>query len=103
MGDAPILRRHHPAPLLQPFHDLNRIEGPVCFDHSVQIVGDRLGRNAGCSARLFAAGVVREEQSSPEGGIRLLVDLPQAELQRFAAQPGVSLESSAAFDQPHAS
>lgn len=46
-------------------------------------------------ARLFAAGVVREEQSSPEGGIRLLVDLPQAELQRFAAQPGVSLEFSA--------
>ncbi len=46
-------------------------------------------------ARLFAAGVVREEQSLPEGGIRLLVDLPQVELQRFAAQPGVSLEFSA--------
>jgi len=46
-------------------------------------------------ARLFAAGVVREEQSSAEGNIRLLVDLPQAELQRFAATPGVSIEAAA--------
>jgi len=42
-------------------------------------------------ARLYAAGVVREERALDDGAIELLVDLPAAELAAWAAQPGVQL------------
>jgi hypothetical protein len=42
-------------------------------------------------ARLYAAGVVREERALEDGAIELLVELPAAELAAWAAQPGVQL------------
>ena len=42
-------------------------------------------------ARLYAAGVVRDERALDDGAIELLVDLPAAELAAWAAQPGVQL------------
>jgi GTP-binding protein HflX len=42
-------------------------------------------------ARLFAAGVVREERSLEDGALELLVDLPQPALMSWAALPGVRL------------
>jgi len=42
-------------------------------------------------ARLYAAGVVRDERSLEDGSLELLVDLPAAELARWQNQPGVRL------------
>jgi GTPase len=43
-----------------------------------------LGAGAGAErARLFAAGVVREERMGPDGAMQLLVDLPAADLARM--------------------
>ena len=42
-------------------------------------------------ARLYAAGVVRDERALDDGAIELLVELPAAELAAWAAQPGVRL------------
>jgi GTP-binding protein HflX len=43
-----------------------------------------LGVTAGAErARLFAAGVVREERIQPDGAMQLLVDLPAADLARM--------------------
>jgi GTP-binding protein HflX len=42
-------------------------------------------------ARLYAAGVVREERALEDGAIELLVELPAAELAAWAAQPGAQL------------
>jgi GTP-binding protein HflX len=42
-------------------------------------------------ARLYAAGVVRDERALEDGAIELLVELPAAELAVWAAQPGVQL------------
>ena len=42
-------------------------------------------------ARLYAAGVVREERTLEDGALELLVELPAAELGSWAAQPGVQL------------
>jgi GTP-binding protein HflX len=41
-------------------------------------------------ARLFAAGVVREERTGPEGDVLLLVELPKSELEALTRLPGVS-------------
>lgn len=50
----------------------------------------RLPASAGAlRARLFAAGVVRDERSLEDGELELLVDLPAAEAESWAAQPGV--------------
>ncbi len=42
-------------------------------------------------ARLYAAGVVRDERALDDGALELLVDLPAPELMFWAAQPGVRL------------
>jgi GTP-binding protein HflX len=42
-------------------------------------------------AKLFAAGVVRDERSLEDGALELLVDLPAPELISWAALPGVRL------------
>jgi GTP-binding protein HflX len=42
-------------------------------------------------AKLFAAGVVRDERSLDDGALELLVDLPAPELMTWAALPGVRL------------
>jgi GTPase len=42
-------------------------------------------------ARLYAAGVVRDERSLEDGAVELLVDLPAAELSTWASLPGVQL------------
>jgi hypothetical protein len=39
---------------------------------------------------LFAAGVVREERTGPEGDVLLLVELPKSELEALTRLPGVS-------------
>jgi len=49
-------------------------------------------------ARLHAADTVREERVQPDGSLWLLVDLPGAELERIARQPGVQVASSAPPD-----
>jgi GTP-binding protein HflX len=46
-------------------------------------------------ARLFAAGVVRQELPTDDGAIRLLVELPQAELDQLLRCPGTSLRAAA--------
>jgi GTPase len=68
-----------------------------------QAIGERLGLSVqrlwmhlppaagGLRARLYAAGVVRDERALPDGAIELLVELPAAELAQWAAQPGVQL------------
>jgi GTP-binding protein HflX len=42
-------------------------------------------------ARLYAAGVVRDERSLDDGSLELLVDLPASELAAWQRQPGVQL------------
>jgi GTP-binding protein HflX len=42
-------------------------------------------------ARLYAAGVVRDERSLEDGALELLVDLPAAQLGTWASLPGVQL------------
>ena len=42
-------------------------------------------------ARLYAAGVVRDERTLADGAIEVLVELPATELAGWAAQPGVRL------------
>jgi GTP-binding protein HflX len=50
----------------------------------------RLPASAGAlRARLYAAGVVRDERTMEEGELEMLVDMPAAEAQAWAAQPGV--------------
>jgi GTP-binding protein HflX len=50
----------------------------------------RLPASAGASrARLFAAGVVRDERTMEDGELELLVDMPAAELESWVLQPGV--------------
>jgi GTPase len=68
-----------------------------------EAIGERLGLSVqrlwmhlppaagGLRARLYAAGVVRDERALPDGAIELLVELPAAELAQWAAQPGVQL------------
>jgi GTP-binding protein HflX len=52
----------------------------------------RLPPSAGAlRARLYAAGVVREERSRKDGALDLQVQLPAAELEAWAQQPGVQL------------
>jgi GTP-binding protein HflX len=48
-------------------------------------------------ARLFAAGVVREERVEPDGHILLLVDLPAAELAELAVVDAEACASSGAY------
>jgi GTP-binding protein HflX len=43
-------------------------------------------------ARLYAAGVVRDERALEDGSLELLVDLPAAELPAWEREPGVSLK-----------
>jgi len=45
-------------------------------------------------ARLFAAGVVRQELPTDDGAIRLLVELPQTELDQLLRCPGASLRAA---------
>jgi GTPase len=70
----------------------------------------RLPASAGAlRARLFAAGVVRDERSLENGELELLVDLPAAEAESWAAQPGVrvletippALAATCADDPPY--
>jgi GTP-binding protein HflX len=42
-------------------------------------------------ARLYAAGVVRDERTLEKGELELLVDMPAAEAESWAAQPGVRI------------
>jgi GTP-binding protein HflX len=68
-----------------------------------EAIGERLGLSVqrlwmhlppaagGLRARLYAAGVVRDERALADGAIELLVELPAAELAQWAAQPGVQL------------
>jgi GTPase len=42
-------------------------------------------------ARLYAEGAVRAEGSSADGIVQLTVELPDAELQRLRAQPGITV------------
>jgi len=54
----------------------------------------RLGAAAGAErARLFAAGVVREERSGPDGSMQLLVDLPAAQLARMTVLNPLELKA----------
>jgi len=53
-------------------------------------------------ARLYAAGVVRDERALDDGAIELLVDLPAAELAAWAAQPGVQLLEAQPLPAPAA-
>ncbi|HTT04294.1 MAG TPA: ribosome rescue GTPase HflX [Steroidobacteraceae bacterium] len=62
------------------------------LDLSVQRRWLRLPPSAGAlRASLHAADVVREERSLEDGSLELQVELPAAELARWAAQPGVRL------------
>ena len=45
-------------------------------------------------ARLHATDTVREERAQPDGSLWMLVDLPDAELQRIARQPGVRVAAA---------
>jgi GTP-binding protein HflX len=68
-----------------------------------EAIGERLGLSVqrlwmhlppaagGPRARLYAAGVVRDERALADGAIELLVELPAAQLAQWAAQPGVQL------------
>jgi GTP-binding protein HflX len=49
-------------------------------------------------ARLHAADTVREERSQPDGSLWLMVDLPAAELERIARQPGVRVAAAPPAD-----
>jgi GTP-binding protein HflX len=53
-------------------------------------------------ARLYAAGVVRDERALDDGAIELLVELPAAELAAWAAQPGVRLLEAQPLPAPAA-
>jgi GTPase len=53
-------------------------------------------------ARLFAAGVVRDERSLEDGALELLVDLPGPELISWAALPGVRLLEAQPLPDGHA-
>jgi GTP-binding protein HflX len=48
-------------------------------------------------ARLYAAGVVRDERALDDGSIELLVDLPAAELAAWQREPGVRLPAACAL------
>jgi GTPase len=52
----------------------------------------RLPASAGAlRARLFAAGVVREDRSSEDGSLEMAVELPEVDLIALARQPGVQV------------
>jgi GTP-binding protein HflX len=70
----------------------------------------RLPASAGAlRARLYAAGVVRDERTLEDGELELLVDMPAAEAESWAAQPGVrvletippALAAACAEDAPY--
>ena len=70
----------------------------------------RLPANSGAPrAKLYAAGVVRDERTLENGELELLVDVPAAEAQIWAAQPGVrvietipaSLTATCVADEPY--
>jgi GTP-binding protein HflX len=60
------------------------------LDLKVRRLWLRLPASAGAlRARLYAAGVVRDERTMEDGELELLVDVPAAEADLLAAQPGV--------------
>ena len=60
------------------------------LDLKVRRLWLRLPASAGAlRARLYAAGVVRDERTMEDGELELLVDVPAAEVEVLAAQPGV--------------
>jgi GTP-binding protein HflX len=62
----------------------------------------RLPASAGAMrAKLFAAGVVRDERTLEDGQLELLVDMPAAEVHSWEAQPGVRvMEATPAVPSP---
>jgi GTP-binding protein HflX len=80
------------------------------LDLKVRRLWLRLPASAGAlRARLYAAGVVRDERSMEDGELELLVDMPAAEAESWAAQPGVrvleaipaALTATCAGEQPY--
>jgi GTP-binding protein HflX len=80
------------------------------LDLKVRRLWLRLPASAGAlRARLYAAGVVRDERSLADGQLELLVDMPAAEAESWAAQPGVrvleavpaALAATCANEQPY--
>ena len=64
----------------------------------------RLPPSAGAMrARLYASGAVREEQSEADGGVRLLVELPAAEMAVLALQAAKACASSGSYLESAAS
>jgi GTP-binding protein HflX len=80
------------------------------LDLKVRRLWLRLPASAGAlRARLYAAGMVRDERSMEDGELELLVDMPAAEAESWAAQPGVrvleaipaALTATCAGEQPY--
>lgn len=80
------------------------------LDLKVRRLWLRLPASAGAQrARLYAAEVVRDEHTLDSGEIELLVDMPAAEAEGWAAQPGVrileavpeTLAATCAVEQPY--
>ena len=114
-GDIPQLRVYNKIDRLQLDARLERsADGNACavwisaaaglgLELLREAIGERLGLRVqrlwmhlppaagSMRARLYAAGVVRDERALEDGAIELLVELPAAELAAWAAQPGIKL------------